>query len=215
MSIVYIARNLGISKSTASKWCLDVPLTETQKEKLRQNSIKAGHKGRMLGVQSNKIKKQKVVESANSWARDIVGNLTSREIIIAGASLYWSEGSKSSNTSGFLFVNSDPEMILFMSIVLKELDVKKQDLFCTIQINEIHRPRIEQVLKFWQKLLDLPGTQFGKPSFVKSEVKKVYQNYDNYFGICRLRVRKSSTLKYRIVGLIEGLKKGKDTIMSA
>lgn len=214
-SVGYIAKALEISKTTASKWCLDVVLSEQQRQNLRENSVKAGHKGRMRGVEVNKFKKKLVVESANNWAREAVGSLSEREILIAGAALYWSEGSKSSSTSGFLFVNSDPSMILFMLVVLRQLGVKKEDIFCKIQINETHRKRIGKVLKFWQKLLDLPRTQFGKHSFVKSKAQKVYENYENYFGICRLGVRRSSILKYRMIGLIENLKLGKGDIMSA
>lgn len=97
-------------------------------------------------------------------------------------------------------------MILCVKQFLIELGVKHEDLCCTVQINEVHKPRIKQVLKFWQKLLELSDDQIGNPSFVRTKVQKVYDNYDTYFGICRLKVRRSTYLKYQVLGLIKAMK---------
>lgn len=45
-----------------------------------------------------------------------------------------------------------------------------------------------------------------KPYFVNTKTAKVYENYENYFGVCRLIVSKSSQLKYRMRALIKALK---------
>lgn len=49
--------------------------------------------------------------------------------------------------------------------------------------------------------------QFGNPVFLVHKQKKVYENYHHYYGVLALRVRKSSRLKYEILGLIDALKK--------
>jgi hypothetical protein len=92
------------------------------------------------------------------------------------------------------------------------LGISKRDLVCSIQINKIHENRIEKVLSFWKKLLQLPGDQFRKPYYVSTKVAKVYDNYDDYYGICRLVVRRSMNLKYRMIGLIKAMK---EDILSA
>lgn len=112
-----------------------------------------------------------------------------------------------------MFVNSDPEMIRVMELFLIDvLGIPKRDLVCSIQINRIHENRIEKVLSFWEKLLQLPRDQFRKPYYVNTKVTKVYDNYDNYHGICRLGVRRGMNLKYRMIGLIKAMK---ENILSA
>lgn len=206
ISIVEIARTLKVSKSTASSWCKEITLSELQIKRLKNNSIKAGHKGRMMGAEINRVKKLDALTQSKKWSEKSLACLTERDVLVAATALYWSEGSKSSTSTGFQFVNSDPQMILFMKSFLEQIGVKSDEFFCSIQINRIHERRVKKVLKFWEKLLDLPSQQFSKPYFVDTKVQKIYQNYDNYYGICRLKVRKSSLLKYKMLGLISVLK---------
>ena len=56
-SIKTIAEMTGVSKGTISIWCRDIELTQTQKDRLRARQIKAGNKGRMIGVEMNRRKK--------------------------------------------------------------------------------------------------------------------------------------------------------------
>ena len=136
-----------------------------------------------------------------------VGPLLARDILIGGIALYWAEGSKSEATSGFVLINSDPAMILFMVRFLMDvLEVSKTDLICSIQINRIHRNRIDEVIEFWSSLLQLPLAQFTKPYYINVTPKKRYSNHHVYYGILRLKVRKSSSLKYHMIELIRFFK---------
>lgn len=74
-----------------------------------------------------------------------------------------------------------------------------------IQINSVHKFRIKKVLLFWSKLLDLPTSQFDNPYYVNIRPKKVYENMDEYYGLVRLKIRRSSLHHYRILGLIDGI----------
>ena len=123
-----------------------------------------------------------------------------------GTALYWGEGSKTDN-SKLAFINSDPDMIVFMKRWLKEIAVvSDEDFMPRVFINEIHRARIHKVVGFWAQLLELPMEQFGKPIFLKTKLKKKYDNHDSYFGVLQLGVRKGTSLKYQILGLIDALK---------
>lgn len=98
-------------------------------------------------------------------------------------------------------------MILIMKeFLLNVIKISKEDLVCSIQINRIHESRIGVVLNFWQKLLELPKSQFREPYYINSRVNKIYENYDNYYGVCRLIVRRSMSLKYKMLGLIKVMK---------
>ena len=213
MSIGSIAQKLEISKSSASIWCRDIVLSDRQTKILIANKVAAGFQGRQKGADMNRNRKLNAVDFYIEKSRHQISDLSIRDLLIAGSTLYWAEGSKSESTSGFLFVNSDPEMIIFMkTFLIKIMNVESKDIICTVQVNKIHQPRISKILKFWSSLLELPPTQFNKPFYIKTEQKKVYENYDSYYGILRMKVRKSSNLKYHVLGLIQALK---DANMSA
>lgn len=205
-SILYISRILGVSKSSASIWCSDIQLNDSQIETLSKRKNNSGLKGRMIGAQANRQKKIKAIEEGSKFGKENIKNISSRECILIATALYWAEGAKGDQTFGFQFINSDPDMILLVRKFLGLLGVKDSDIACTIQINIIHKKRISDVLKFWKNLLQLRDEQMGNTSFVKTVPKKVYENHDTYYGICRLRVIKSSMLKYKVLGLIQALK---------
>ena len=204
-SIGAIARELGVSKSTASVWCIDIPLTPEQKKILIDNALLAGLKGRFGGAETNRRKKLDALESCKEWSKGVLGEMSDRDLLIAGTALYWAEGSKK-GTKAFNFVNSDPVMIMFMYEWLKRvMKISKEEMMPRLSINEIHRPRITAVVKFWSDLLRLPVGQFGNPWYIKAKVSKVYENYNTYYGILRLGVRNGTMLKYKVLSLIERL----------
>lgn len=126
------------------------------------------------------------------------------DLLMLGIALYWAEGSKSTNRC--IFVNSDPEMILLMKrFFIEILEINPEDITITIQINAIHRPRTEKVLRFWLALLQLPREQFTKVYYIKTLPKKRYENHDSYYGIARIIVRKSSGVQYKMLGYTKSL----------
>lgn len=208
-----IKDRLGIAKSTISFWCKDIILSEAQYQKIKKEHIFKTQKGRLIGAEMNKNKRIMAIKNADILGKKLVKKISKRELLLIATALYWSEGSKSDRTSGFIFVNSDPEMIFVMKLFLiYVLDIPERDIACSIQINRIHEKRIKTVLSFWKKLLNLQDSQFRKPYYVNTKVNKVYENYDNYYGICRLFVRRGMNLKYRMLGLIKAMK---NDIMSA
>lgn len=202
-----IAKELGVSKSSASLWCRDIIISEKLKNQIEIDHYKMSQKGRLIGAQMNKNKRLKAIEEADKLGIQNVKKLNKRDFVLIASALYWSEGSKSDSSTGFQFVNSDPDMILFIKNFLTEImKVQVSDLVCSIQINEVHKSRIKIVLSFWKNLLNLEDKQIRKPYFVKTRPQKVYKNYDNYYGTCKLLVKKSTNLKYTMLGLIKALK---------
>ncbi len=206
-SIIEIYKTLGISKSTASLWCREIKLTDKQAENLKRNSIKGGLVGRQKGADTNRQKKIDAQNNANIWAQDFVSSISERDRLVAGIALYWAEGSKAVSTTGFIFVNSDPVMIRFMYEWLTDvIKIPKEDITAQVSINEIHRYRINKVLKFWSRLLDLPLDTFSRTFFAKSLQKKVYDNHSVHYGVFRLGVKRSTLLKYKVLKMIDILK---------
>jgi hypothetical protein len=205
MSIGQIATQLKVSKGSVSLWCRDISLTEKQAQRLHLNSVRAGHAGRLRGALKNKQQRIERIESLRRLAQDDVGVLSKRDLLLIAVALFWAEGAKSG--SRFMFVNSDPAMILCMYRYVIEVEkVDPKDIFVRIQINRIHEPRIRSVLKFWRTLLNLSAEQFGTPYYIQALSKKVYENHSSYFGIARLGVRKGTILQYKLLGYIDALK---------
>lgn len=204
-SITHIAKKLGLSKSTVSVWCQDIHLTPAQVAQLKRNSILGGHRGRMLGTETNRQKKINTITHEYNLAKRELSTLTERDLLLLSIALYWSEGSKTD--SRFTFVNSDPVMIEVMCQFLQRImGIEKKRLSVTVQINEIHQSRINAVMEFWSNYLDIPRSQFKQPYYVKVKLRKTYENHHTHFGVARLRVLQSSRLKYRMLGYIHTLK---------
>jgi len=207
ISIIIIARELAVSKSSVSLWCRDITLTEEQSKKLERNKGISLTTGQRMGAETNRKKKNDAIKIADIFGKSIVNKVSKRELLLISAALYWCEGSKSESTSSFMFVNSDPDMILVMKKFLTGvMHIDPVDIVCAIQINRIHENRIRKVLIFWKKLLELKNSQMRKPYFINTKVNKVYENYENYYGVCRLLVRRGKYLKYKMLGLIKAFR---------
>lgn len=196
-----IAKQLGVSVSSASLWCRDIVLSKEQHFALSENSKRGSAAGRMRGSEFHRNKKILAIKRAEEIAATKIGILTEREFFIAGVALYWAEGSK--KDSGAAFSNTDPKMIVFMHLWLKKFfALQNVDFMPRIFINAQHADRLDKVLTFWSSLLELPSGQFGRPVLLKIPQKKVYENRETYFGVLSLRVRKSTWIKYQILGMI-------------
>lgn len=136
----------------------------------------------------------------------LINKISDRDLLIAGACLYWAEGAKTRGR--FIFVNSDPIMIKIVYIFLiKIIKINTELIRLTVQINLIHKKRIKKVMRFWSEYLNIPLKNFSKPYYVNVAPKKKYENYDNYYGILRFQVLKGSSLQYKMLGFIEMFKK--------
>ncbi|OGI27083.1 MAG: hypothetical protein A2359_02260 [Candidatus Moranbacteria bacterium RIFOXYB1_FULL_43_19] len=204
LSIKEIAEKLNVSKSSASLWCSDIQLTEEQTQKLHTKMIRGSYKGRMVGAKLQKEKKRKRIEECLRKARKDIYALRKRELFIAGLALYWGEGSKSS--SGVRFHNSDPAAIQFaMNWFRKSLKVERERFLMYVNINEIHKARLREVVKYWSKITKVSASQFRKPILIKAKNKKFYENFSHHYGTLSIRIAKSSDLLYQILGWIEAL----------
>lgn len=211
-SIIEVANELGVAKSTASLWCREIKLTKKQSEQLLANRIAAGHRGRIIGANTNKQKRIDAIKLGKDSGKREIGSISKRDLLILATALFWAEGAKTG--SRFMFINSDPDMILCVCRYLVEVEnIEPNRFFLTIQINRIHEPRINKIYNFWSNYLNLPLSQFGSPYYINVVPKKIYANNDSYYGIARLRVNGGASLQYKLLGYIDALKKS-DSHMS-
>lgn len=202
-SIKEIAKKLRVSKSTVSLWCSDIRLSRKHINALHEKMVKGGYKGRLKGAETQKRRRLEKIGNYQQEGFDRIGRITSRDVLLFGLGLYLGEGNKGGNH--FQFVNSSPGVIRAVMQWLKIFGVTKNDFYCNIIINEIHRHRIGVVEKRWRHITGFSPAQIKKTILIRSVSKKVYENSDDYLGTLILRVYKSSDLLYKVLGLIHGL----------
>lgn len=204
-SIKSIARKIGVSTSTISLWCKDIKLTKEQITQLEKNA-RDPYYGRRLAYSlkqqsDRKIKEKEIFKSA----KELIGDLSKRDLLIAGTALYWAEGFKKDNMVGF--ANTDPEMIkFFLNWVLNCLEVNPELIRLRVGINEHHKYREKDIQEYWSKVTKISLGSFYKPYYQKVNWKKEYAHPEEYFGTLRIRILKSTDLLRKIKGLIIGIK---------
>lgn len=203
-SIGDIAKEISVSKSTVSLWCRDIILSDKQKKFLLEKSENGRKRGRLIGAKINKEKRLFRVGFFIDKGLSDIKKISKRDFELICAALYWAEGAKTE--SRFMFVNSDPNMIMIVYRYLtKVLNIPIDRIKPVVQINDEHRYRINKVLKFWSDLLGLPLSSFGNTYYIKTAHKKIYDNHNSHYGVMRLRVSKSSDYQYKILGIINAI----------
>lgn len=206
MGIKTIAHKLNISSSTASLWCRDIELTLVQIQELEKHSKDPYYGRRLSYVKKQQSDRLQKTQRLRTEGIKEVKNLSRKSLFFSGISLYWAEGFKKDNQVGF--ANSDPDMIRFFIRWLEACcGISKDRLKLRLGINEQYKDSAENIEAYWTKELKIPRSQFQKPFFQKVQWKKMYDHPEQYHGVLRVRVSKSTDLLRKIHGWIEGIKK--------
>lgn len=204
-SIKSIAKELGVSVSSVSVWCRDVELSPSQKKVLETNARNPYYAGRGIYLKNLKKRTDLKVKRLERFGIKKIGKLAKKELFVAGAALYWAEGFKKDSQAGL--ASLDPDMVKFYIKWLKVcFGYKNEDLIFRVTANISHKRRIEAIEKYWSNELKVPQNQFKKPFFQNVKWKKTYENPNEYYGVLRVKVRKSKDFLREIYGYIEGLK---------
>ena len=135
-----------------------------------------------------------------------IGKLTKREMFLIGVSLYWAEGFKHKDESSLGLATMDINMAKFYIAWLREcLDVDKSRLSFRVTANILYENRISEMEKYWSDNLGVKISQFVKPFYQKSKQNRDYPNSDKYFGVLRIRVRKSINILRKMRGWMVGV----------
>jgi hypothetical protein len=206
-SIRTISQKLKASKSTVSYWCRNIALTPEQMRKLSLQKEKGAHLGRLRAAEKKRAIRIKAVKLATNKGSADVGKMNRRDLFMLGLALYWGEGYKSGNEECGL-TNSDPAIIKTFIIWLRKIyTITSPDLILRISINEGHRRRLKEVQIHWVKVTGIPLNQFTKTSFIKANSRKIYSDPENHFGTLRIKVRRGTALRRRIMGSIAEIRK--------
>ena len=207
ISLGDISKKLAVTKSTLSFWCKDIVLSEFAIRKIKTKGKVKSMRGLLKYSESKR--KERITRNIlqKQEGAKLVGELSNRDILMIGLGLYWGEGYKYEN--GELgFTNSNPYMIRFYFKWLRLWGVEKDSLIFRLTLNEFFRKEEKKVKFFWINFLNIKNEQFSKTTFIKTNLKKAsHEDIEKYKGILRVKVRKGTALRNKILGAIEHIAK--------
>jgi transposase-like protein len=194
-----IAAELGVSKSSVSLWVRDLPRPERlSAEECRQRSIEGLRRYWAIERPLREAERQAVQKAAAAE----IGQLTAREVLVAGAIAYWCEGAKNKQNlraDRVVFTNSDPGLIRLFLQFLDAVGTGRDMLIYRIQIHEDADIRSAQ--EFWLGVTKANRAQFRRPTLKQHNPKTTRKNTaDGYHGCLRVEVRRGVGLYPRIEG---------------
>ncbi len=182
-SISQISKSTNKSKSIVSKYIKDIKVSEKNKKKL------------LARRDWTKSKSKEEWEEAHIKSKDFLGAITKRDSLIILACLYWGEGTKRELN----VINSDPDMLRVILSSLKELGIKNSQIRATLRVyDDINH---EEAKQFWSGAICLPIECFRNVNVLSGKKKGKLP-----YGMCRIRVEKSSKYFKLIMSLIERIK---------
>lgn len=178
-----IIQQVSVSKDTISRWCRDIELTKEQEEKLLANKQFGQKKGSIVAAKNKKILKNNSLLLIQKASIKEVGKLSRRDRFLFGLALYAGEGNKTDGKGAF--VNSNPELIRFMSNWLREFGkIPKEKLKGALWIHD----GLDQnkAKRYWSLISGIPVSQFHKTYVVQGKVNSFKKNIHEY-GVFTIR----------------------------
>jgi transcriptional regulator with XRE-family HTH domain len=150
-TLAEIAAELGVARSSVSIWCRDVEFEPRPRN--RGNAVNRKPHPQHLA-------KLAEIERLKDEALARIGNLSERDLLIAGVALYAGEGSKQGSTVGF--ANTDPRMVaLFRRFLRTFFEVDESRLRVRLYLHE--GLDLDAATGFWSGVTGIPASQFGAP----------------------------------------------------
>ncbi|QOV37840.1 hypothetical protein IM697_05340 [Streptomyces ferrugineus] len=192
---------LGCSKSSISLWVRDLPKPERKRTPEEASAIAR------RGWEATLKRREEERQHAKATAKQAVGDLSDREVFLAGVVLYWAEGAKDkaySRRERLHFINSDPNVIRFFLRWLDVLGVERERLRFRVSIHE--SANVADAEEFWAQLVGVDPTTFQKATLKKHNPKTSRKNTSEaYRGCLIIYVLKSADLYRRMEGAWYGI----------
>jgi predicted transcriptional regulator len=194
-----IATKLGVAKSSVSHWVRDVPLHERLSyEECRKRAAE----GVRRYWEAERTVRNAHRQSVSAAAAAEIGDLSTRELLIAGAIAYWCEGAKRKehrSVERVSFINSDPWLIGLYLRFLDAAGMTRSRLIYRLYIHETGD--LEKASQFWLRVTGADPSQFRKPTLKRHNPKTVRKNVGkSYYGCLRIDVRRGGDLYRQIEG---------------
>jgi hypothetical protein len=209
-SYTAILRQLQLkSKGTLSIWFRGLELPPKTQRLLKNNISRAAERGFFEFNRNRTARIRSENEAAYHRGIGEIGTLTTRELFLVGAALYWGEGTKYERVGGtaaVVFTNSDPEMIrVFLCFVRLVLKIKEDRIRAGINLYDIKK--IATSRKYWAGVTGLPEERFYISRLISGASSGKRDKNRLPHGTVSIRISNRKEF-YRIKGMIRGLIEG-------
>lgn len=202
-----IAGALGVSKSSVSLWVRDMPRpARLSYEETRKRCAEGARRYWAAERPAREAKR----ETARAAAAAQIGQLSQRELLIAGAIAYWCEGSKSKPhrpAERVVFINSDPGLIKLFLRFLEAAGVDFSRLGFRVHIHETADTATAE--GFWISTTGARPAQFHRTVLKRHNPQTIRKNVGaDYHGCLIITVSQSADLYRKIEGWVRGATTG-------
>jgi predicted transcriptional regulator len=194
-----IAAELGVSKSSVSLWVRDLPRPEGLNPEERRKRSADGVRRYWAAERAVREARREAVRAS---AAAQIGELSDREVLIAGAIAYWCEGTKNKpyrRGDRVVFMNSDQALVRFFLRFLDTAGIPRDQLIFRVFVHE--SADVAAARQFWLDVTQAPQAQFRGTALKRHNPRTGRKNIgDAYHGCLRIEARRSSDLYQRIEG---------------
>ena len=183
-----IANELGVAKSSVSKWVRDVEFEPHPRRAARRRG-------------PNKLQQAKAAEIERFRVEGIerVGRLTEREFFMAGLGLYAGDGAKSGGA--VKFANSNPDLIRFFCSWFRTFfEVDESRLRVRLYLHDDLDLRGAE--SFWSHVTGIPTDQFNEA--YRPVARSTFRTNRHVHGCCHVAYGSTREIR-RILGLLSGM----------
>jgi transcriptional regulator with XRE-family HTH domain len=201
-----IAEELGVARSTAFRWVRDLPLAQPAEEAVRRRA----HSRLMTDARWSEHRRarqaRRSVETAQG--RGAVGALNARDLLLAGAVLFWCEGTKEkpwrSHDGKLTVINTDPRLLRLFLAFLESLGWHRSELSYRVSIHETADHRAAE--EWWIAELQIPSENLRRATLKRHKISTSRRNQgDGYHGCLVISAPRARELYWRIEGIIAEL----------
>lgn len=147
-TLVEIATELGVSKSSVSLWVRDVVFTPKPRQRPMFSAPSSLHLAKLAEI-----------DGMNRRGIERIGTLTDDAFFVAGVALYAGEGGKTDGAA--TFANCDPGMIAYFCAWLRRyfrIDESRLRVRLYLHVGL----DLDAAEDYWSRLTGIPRSQFGK-----------------------------------------------------
>jgi hypothetical protein len=188
-----IATELGVAKSSVSRWVRGVPFDPAG----RRSAVT----GRRPRGDDHPLRRRKLAEIARlrQEGLDRIGALSDRELLVAGLGLYAGDGAKGDRE--VRFANSSPVLVAFFCRWFRTFfEVDESRLKVRVYLHE--GLDLEAALEHWARVTGVPPKQFHETYRAISDVGIRHNKHEHG---CAHVVYCCSSTQRRILGLMEAM----------
>lgn len=204
-SVNDIALEIGIAKSTAFQWVRHLPLDRDSERARKKRAHAKVMSEAQWGERRERIAAQQAAVQAE-WAQ-WVGDMSRREILLAGAVAYWCEGAKSKpwrRQYELIFTNSDVALVRLFLAFAEAMGEPRTSLAYRVSIHET--ADAARATEWWAHEVGVPVGSFQRPTRKRHNPLTNRKNLtDSYHGCLVVTVPRARETLWRIEGIMEGI----------